>query len=287
MRTTRDLRRLTGLTNLILTAVLALACGAAAQARQAGARETRPAASAASLLATIKAVDSDPTPREARARNEAVEGLKRMGAAAVPALREFLKTEKDPARVYAAAALAGIEPSNTLARQALTDVALNGKGDEVIEATVTLAGLDPEEDAAVPALVRMASKSILIPSAKNMRRMRGSALALALTPPGLRALTPLLAHWDSWVRQAAVFAFDERTESLGGASAAVRAAVAGAVPRLVKALADKDEIVRGVAAESLEQLGGEALPELRKAAAGGDRKLAAAAAELLRQMGRG
>ena len=284
MRTTRDLKRLT---RLLLTAALALACGAPARAGQAGAREAGPAASADPLLAALKAAGSDPTPAEARERDRAVEGLRRMGAAAVPDLTEFLRTEKDPARVYAAVALAGIEPSNALARRTLTEAARDGKGDEVVAAAAALADVDPENDAAVPALVRMASKSIIIPSAKNMRRQRGAALALALTAPGVRALTPLLAHWDSWVRRAAVFAFDERTESLEGAPPSVRAAVRGAVPGLVKALADKDEVVRGVAAESLEQLGGEALPELKKAAAGGDRRVAAAAAELLKQMGRG
>lgn len=287
MRTTRVSRRLANLTTLLLTAALALACGATVQARQAGVRETKPAASAVSLLDTIRGVDSDPTPREARARTQAVEGLKRMGAAAVPAIAEFLSREKGTPRVYAAEALAGIDPSSALARAALTDVARKGKGDEVIAAAVILAELDPENDAAVPALVKMASKSIWLPSAKQMRRMRGSAFALALTAPGLRALTPLLAHWDSWVRQAAVYAFDERTESLKGASPTVRAAVTEAVPTLVKALADKDEIVRGMSAEALEQLGAEALPELKRAAGGDDRKVAAAAAELLKQMGLG
>jgi HEAT repeat protein len=133
----------------------------------------------------------------------------------------------------------------------------------------------------------MASKTIILPSAKNMRRMRGAAYALALTAPGVRALTPLLGHWDSWVRQAAVFAFDDRTETLAQATPAVRAAVEEAIPALIKDLADKDEIVRGMAAEDLEQIGPDAVPELKRAAAGGDKKLAPAAAELLKRMGRG
>jgi HEAT repeat protein len=287
MRTTRNTKRLTSLTNLILTAALALACGAAAQARQAGANAAKPTASAASLLATIKAVDSDPTPKEWKARGQAVEDLKRLGAAAVPALTDFLNREKGTPRVYAAEALAGIDPSNALARRALIDVARDGKGDEVIEAAVALGSLDPENDAAVPALAKMASRTIWLPSAKQMRRMRGSAFALALTAPGVRALTPLVTHWDSWVRQSAVYAFDDRTETLKQASPAVRAAVRDAVPTLVKALADKDEIVRGMAGEVLEQLGPQVLPELKRAAAGDDKKVAAAAAEFLKQMGRG
>lgn len=285
MRTTRSLKRLTNLTHLLLAC--AFAFGAAAQARQDAARETKPAASAASLLDALKDAGSKETAAAVHAREDAAEGLKRIGHAAVPAITDFLNSEKGPARVYAAAALADIEPQNTLARQVLNDAAREGKGDEVITAAVALAGIDPENDAAVPALVKMASKSIIIPSEKNMHRQRGAALALALTAPGVRALTPLLSHWDSWVRQAAVFAFDERTEALSQASSTVRAAVGEAVPNLVKALADKDEVVRGMSAEVLEQLGAEAVPELKKAAASDNKKVAPAAAELLKQMGRG
>jgi HEAT repeat protein len=284
MLTTSNLRRLTRLTRLTLA--VALACGvyATAQARQTDARRTE---SAAVLLATLRDTSSDMTPAKARARDKAVEELKQLGRAAVPALTEFLNREKGAARVYAASALASIEPTNALARRTLDEVARAGNGDEVIEAAVALAEIDPEDDAAVPALVKMASKTIILPSAKNMRRMRGAAYALALTAPGVRALTPLLGHWDSWVRQAAVFAFDDRTETLAQATPAVRAAVEEAIPALIKDLADKDEIVRGMAAEDLEQIGPDAVPELKRAAAGGDKKLAPAAAELLKRMGRG
>jgi hypothetical protein len=287
MRTTRFLKRLTSLTPLLFAGALVLASGAAAHARQAAAREARPAADAAQLIAVLKAKRSDPTPHEARALDQAVEGLKRMGGAAVPAIKEFLNSGKGPGRVQAAAALAGIDPSDALARRTLDDIARRGKGDDIIAAAVVLAELDPENDAAVPALVEMASKSIWLPSRKALVRQKGSAFALALTAPGVSALTPLLGHWDSWVRQAAAFAFDERTESLSRASPAVRAATRAAIPALVKALADKDEIVRGMAAESLEQLGADALPELKRAAASDNKKLAAAAAELLKQLARG
>ncbi|HEX7317407.1 MAG TPA: HEAT repeat domain-containing protein [Pyrinomonadaceae bacterium] len=287
MRTTRYLKRLTNLTPLLLAGALVLAFGVAAHARQTAGRESKPATDAASLLAVLKATGSDLNPKEARALDDAVEGLKRMGRAAVPALTEFLNTEKGPGRVHAATALAGIDPSDALARRTLEDLARKGKGDDVIMAALALAEIDPENDAAVPALVKMASKSIWLPSRKALVRQRTSAQALALTAPGIKALTPLLNHWDSWVRQAAVFAFDERTETLARASHAVRAATREAIPALVKAIADKDEIVSGMAAESLEQLGADALPELKRAAASDDKRLSAAASELLKQMGRG
>lgn len=287
MLTTRGLRIFMGLTtNLLLACALAAACAPSARAGQAGGPEAGRAVSAAALLAALKQAGSEMTPAKESARDEAVESLKRLGREAVPAIEEFLNREKGPARVYAAEALAGIEPSNALARRTLSEAAGEGGGDEVIAAAAALAEVDPENDAAVPQLVKMASKTIILPSAKNMRRMRGAAFALALTAPGVRALTPLLNHWDSWVRQSAVFAFDERTEAMAHATPAVRAAVMEAIPALVKDLADKDEVVRGVAAEVLEQLGPEAVPELEKAAAGGDRKSAPAAAELLKRVGR-
>src|SRR5215211_3415299 len=106
MRTTRNLKRLTDLTPLLLACALAFACGAAAQARQDSGREIKPAASAASLLDALKQAGSKETPEAAQAREDAVEGLKRAGHAAVPAITDFLNSEKGPARVYAAAALA-------------------------------------------------------------------------------------------------------------------------------------------------------------------------------------
>jgi|SRR5919205_40866 HEAT repeat protein len=280
MGTTRKFVSLTGLTTLILACALACLCAVVTRA------QAKRADDAATLLAALREAGDGWTPNQKRARDEAVESLKRMGGAAAPSIREFIKTEKGPARGYAAVALAGIDPEDALARRALDDVARKGKGDVVIEVAAALAEVDPEDDAAVPELVKMASKSIFLPSAKKLRQMRGSAQALALTAKGVRALTPLLNHWDSWVRQSALYAFDERTETLKDASPATRAAVGDAVPALVKNLADGDELTRELSAEVLEQLGPVALPELKKAAASGDRKLAAAAAELLKQLGR-
>lgn len=283
MRMTPDLKRLT---NLILAAALAFACVAAARAGQVDERGAKPTASAASLLATLKANADDPSPNAARARAKAVEELRRSGQAAVPAITKFLRAEKKgPARVYAATALADIDPTNALARRTLDDIARNGKGDEVSVAAMTLSEIDPENEAAVPALFKMASKSFVIPSQENWDRLLHAAYALAQTAAGIRALTPLLGHWDPYVRRAAVFAFDDLTETLRHATPSELAAVREAIPALVKALADEDEVVRGMAAEELEQIGADAVPELKKAAAGDNEKLATAAAALLEEMG--
>jgi HEAT repeat protein len=235
----------------------------------------KPAASSIpSLIEKLKSEDEDE-------RDQAASDLAQIGEAAVPALTEFLNNEKGAGRASAASALAEIEPKNKLALQVLTEIARGGKGDEVIEAAESLADVDPDSDVAVPHLVKMASKTIIIPSRKSIMRERRAAFALAMTAPGVRALTQLLKHWDPWVREAAVFAFDDRTETLHDAAPSIQAAVKDAIPALVSVLADKDKIVREMAAEDLGQIGADAVPELKKAAAGGNKKLSAAAAEVL------
>jgi HEAT repeat protein len=255
----------------------AAAKGRTRQAEKNGEQVSKPTASVASLIQKLR--DKDEGTRDASSSE-----LARIGPAAVPALTDFLNNEKGPGRVYAAEALARIDPKNKLALQTLADIARDGEGVEVIEAAETLAEIDPDSDIAVPRLVKMASKTIIFPTRKSVMEERRAAFALALTAPGVRALTRLLKHWDSWVREAAVFAFDDCTETLGDAAPSIRAAVRDVIPSLVGVLADKDKIVRGMAAEDLEQIGQEAVPALKEAVAGRNQKLSAAAAEVLKEI---
>ncbi|MBV9924664.1 MAG: HEAT repeat domain-containing protein [Acidobacteria bacterium] len=257
----------------------AVFAAAGVRAGAAAAQESRPAPSVESLLSVLRKGDR-------QAREQAVEELKRLGPAAAPALTEFLNVERKAGRAYAAEALLGIEPKNELALRVLTGVALKGDGDEVLEAAVALAEHDPDSAVAVPRLVKMASKFILIPTNTNVVRQREAAYALGMTTPGVRALGKLLGHWDPWVCETALFALDDLTETLDRAGPAKRAAVREMIPALVKLLSDKDKVVRGMAAEVLGQIGADAVPELKRAAADGDKKLAPAAAELLKRMGR-
>ncbi len=269
---------------LLIVFTLSCCCDAAAkgrtrQAEKPGEQAEKPTPSVPSLIEKLK--DKDEGTRDAASYE-----LSRRGPSAVPALTDFLNNEKGPGRVYAAAALARIDPQDKLALQTLADIARDGEGVEVIEAAEALAEIDPDSDVAVPRLVKMASKTIIFPTQKSMMEERRAAFVLALTAPGVRALTRLLKHWDSWVREAAVFAFDDRTETLGDAAPSIRAAVRDAIPSLVGVLADKDKIVRGMAAEDLEQIGQEAVPALKEAVAGRNQKLSAAAAEVLKEIER-
>lgn len=255
----------------------AAAKGRTRQASKPGEQASKPTASIPSLIEKLK--DKDEGTRDASSSE-----LARIGPAAVPALTEFLNNERGMGRVYAAEALADIDPKNKLALQTLADIARDGEGVEVIVAAEALADIDPDSDIAVPRLVKMASKTIIFPTQKSMMEERRAAYVLGMTAPGVRALTRLLKHWDSWVREAAVFAFDDRTETLGDAAPSIRAAVRDAIPSLVGVLADKDKIVRGMAAEDLEQIGQEAVPALKEAVAGRNQKLSAAASEVLKEI---
>lgn len=198
----------------------------------------------AALLDRLKGDDV----REAARAGDA---LAKEGRAAVAPLSEFVKREKGEARLRGALVLSRVEPEN---------------------------------EAAIAALVSLASKSYLLHNSATGGRGRRAALELAETGAGVRELTKLLKHWDSWIRRAAAFAFDERTETLDRAPPKVRAAVVEAIPALVEALRDKDEMVRGWAQESLVQIGAGAVPALEAAARGDDRKLRPAAAETLEQI---
>lgn len=229
------------------------------------------------LIAELKSKNED-------ARNNAISQLGEVGRAAIPALVEFANNEKSDARVYAAQALVLIEPKNKVALQTLADIVKNDKGNALIEAAETLIEIDPDSDLAVPSLVKLAEKTVIFPTGKNMLLPQRAAHALGMSEPGVRALTKLLQHWDSWVRRRAVFAFDDRTETLGYATTSIQVAVKEAIPALVSVLSDKDKVVREMAAEDLEQIGADALPALMKAVKGSNPKLSAAAAEVLAQI---
>ena len=112
-----------------------------------------------------------------------------------------------------------------------------------------LLGIDSGHEGALGVLERLVADSRAEPRARL-----GAALVLSTTAPGIRVLTRLLGHPDAGVRRVSVFAFDERTESLSGASPEVQSAIRGAIPALKAATKDADEVVQGMAEEILEQL---------------------------------
>jgi HEAT repeat protein len=88
---------------------------------------------------------------------------------------------------------------------------------------------------------------------------RQAAFALVGKAEGIPIIAALLEEKDVFTRRSAAFAFDDLTERLEGRPPAVEATAeildltAGAFARLARAMMDKDEIVRCMSYEALEQ----------------------------------
>jgi hypothetical protein len=101
---------------------------------------------------------------------------------------------------------------------------------------------------------------------------RQAAFALVGKAEGIPVIAEMLKDKDTFIRRSAAFAFDELTERLAGRPPEVKAtpevlfAAKAALPSLVQALSDKDEIVRCMSLESLEQVQHSKHEELRSEA---------------------
>lgn len=105
---------------------------------------------------------------------------------------------------------------------------------------------------------------------KDRVARRDAAFALIAKEEGISTMAEMLSDKDRFVRRSAAFAFDELTERMSGRPPAITAtpariqAIRAAMPLLVRAFTDKDEIVRCMSFESMEQLQSCLNPELRE-----------------------
>jgi len=111
---------------------------------------------------------------------------------------------------------------------------------------VILLKLDEQNPTATAALADLVTDLRLAPQARQ-----DSAFGLLGNEQGIAALIELLGSDDVFVRRFAIFAFDELTER-----AEIPRQVEKALPALRKLLNDDDKVVRGMAKEVLEQIGG-------------------------------
>lgn len=213
--------------------------------REPGAQAQQGKSEAADIESRIQGLEGE----EEGVRDEAVEFLVKIGAAAMPSLIQALKSRKAYARMAAARAISEIEPESKVPVQTLISLLKDKGGDPLLR--------------------------------------RHSAYVMGLSAPGVLALTELLTDGDTFVRRSAAFAFEELTETKMNAPPSVLSAIKASIPGLVEALKDEDEIVRGLAAEALEQVGASAVPYLTRTLRSEDKKLRTAAAAVLRQINRG
>jgi HEAT repeat protein len=175
---------------------------------------------------------------------QAARELSDIGQPVVLPLSEFLKKEKDcRSRVLAATLLLGLAPDSEIIVSGMLDVLKNG------------CYFSPRKDISV---------------------RQDAAFLLTSTAKGISALAELLkgkSAFGRFERRSVVFAFDELTEKIEGArpdsttpTPEIISAVKAAIPLLILALDDKDEIVHCMAYESLEQLQASKHVELRNEA---------------------
>src|SRR5205085_4316909 len=122
-----------------------------------------------------------------------------------------------------------------------------------ITAAEVLIELDPKNQALTPALIEIAKGRTVSSSEEELLCRRSAAFALGLTPDGIRALVELLNDKDLFVRRSAIFAFDDLTEAANYPEGSLQT-MKDAIPVIVKASKDKDEVLSEMADEVLGQI---------------------------------
>lgn len=127
---------------------------------------------------------------------------------------------------------------------ALADALKSSNSDLRFFAAAALLAINQENEAAIQAM-----RSLLLDSSQMPDSRQSAAFRLMWGAKGRAELIGLMKHPDTVVRRCVIFAFDEMTELTE-----IPAQVMQAVPVLKQLLKDKDEVVRGMAEEVLEQI---------------------------------
>ena len=133
--------------------------------------------------------------------------------------------------------------------------------------------LDRREESANSILTDVALGRCEGTSKNDLSVRRHAAFSLVLRARGIPAVAQMLKDKETFIRRGAAFAFDDLTERLEeGRPDSVRvtpeiiSATRDALPSLIQALSDKDEVVRCTSYEAVEQAQGSSHEELRSEA---------------------
>jgi hypothetical protein len=170
--------------------------------------------------------------KDVRVMDEAYESLSKLDGRALPAVTEILRTGKTCERLYAAK---------------------------------ILLDLDPKSRVSIPVLTGLAKSRTIFSSEDDLMCRRAATFLLALYPEGIPILTEFLKDEDIFVRRSAIFAFDELTETAKYPEGSKDAMMA-AIPQIVEASKDKDEVLNRMGEEILGQITRGRDEELSKAA---------------------
>jgi HEAT repeat protein len=121
--------------------------------------------------------------------------------------------------------------------------------------------IEDNEELANPILAEIARGNCKGSSQNDKMIRRQATMILGTRAAGIPVIVELLKNKDKFNRQSAAFAFDELTELIEdgrpdkiSSTPEILSAIKAAIPSLVQALDDTDEVVRCMSYESLEQL---------------------------------
>jgi hypothetical protein len=141
-------------------------------------------------------------------------------------------------------------------------------------ASGVLRRIDPAHSSIETALATLAGGACSGDSKQDFIFKQEAAFALSRTVSGLERLTDLVSHRDLATRRRVAFAFEELTEKIdvpleqARPPAALIEPAAGALPKLAPFLADRDDTLRCVTLEAMEQASASRHPSIAAAARG-------------------
>lgn len=150
---------------------------------------------------------------------------------------------------------------------ALTAILKKGEACErVSAATQLVVRLDKGNKNLIPVLVELAKGGSASSTAEDLICRRGAAFLLAFSTEGIRALTGFLKDGENlFIRQSAIFAFDELTETANYPEGSLEA-MKEAIPVIAASGKLKDEVMRDMSDEVLWQIVRHGNAELSKLA---------------------
>lgn len=180
------------------------------------------------------------------------------GQADVPSLVGKLNDKDERTVLSAAQAFIAIRPSVI---PALVDVLGKERGCQLqFVASGVIYKLEPRHAIVNSTLIGITRGECKESSRNSLIIRRQAAFALVGKAEGIQVIAGMLKDKDTFVRRSAAFAFDELTERIEGRPPEVTAtpeivgAIKAALPLLMQAVDDKDEVVRCMSYESLEQI---------------------------------
>lgn len=136
----------------------------------------------------------------------------------------------------------------------LAAISKNGSTCERMKAAKTIVDLDKDNKALIPVLVQLSIEGNASSTEEDLLCRRGATFLLAFSTEGIRVLTGMLKDGKNlFIRQSAIFAFDELTETAKYPKGSLEAMKA-AIPVIAGSRKIDDEVMQNMSNEVLWQI---------------------------------